>query len=152
MKDSKRIIENFSYYNNKYQDISSQKKKLHWKPIHLPLPAAVSDGDAWGIEALSVSHKATTLARLSLRRSLWGGGFVDAVPKARPEYSEGHAPKSSYISCIKYSLSISFKELCLWAVGVSELHMLDTCCIYRCYCCVTFCNAWCVLGSIVFRN
>ena len=91
MKDSKRIIENFSYYNNKYQDISSQKKKLHWKPIHLLLPAAVSDGDAWGIEALSVSRKATTLARLSLRRSLWGGGFVDAVPKARPEYSEGHA-------------------------------------------------------------
>lgn len=46
MKDSKRIIKNFSYYNNKYQDISSQKKKLHLKPIHLLLPTAVSDGDA----------------------------------------------------------------------------------------------------------
>ncbi len=30
---------------------------------------------------------------LAQRRGLRGGGFVDAVPKARPEYSEGHAQK-----------------------------------------------------------
>ncbi len=51
--------------------------------------------DAWGIEALSVSHKGTTPSiGLAQRWGLRGGGFVDAVPKARPEYSEGHAQKS----------------------------------------------------------
>ena len=52
--------------------------------------SAASSSDAWGIEALSVSHKATALLRLEICWGL-GGGFVDAVPKARPEYFEGHA-------------------------------------------------------------
>ena len=82
----------------------------------MPQPTAGSGRAAWGIEALSVSHKATALVSLEVRRGHSGGGFVDAVPKARPEYSRGARPRRIY-DLKMYNLRLgsqTIEKLRLW--------------------------------------
>ena len=47
------------------------------------------------------------------KSALAGGDFVDAVPKARPEYSEGHA----HIYLLFRVLRFAFRVLGFWVFG-----------------------------------